>query len=126
MEELYKQLEKLEEKVAKELEKINAKPDMSPTELKAATDAVCLLEKISKLQNGGEEYSEGVHGNYRGSYGRMRSPRSGRYMSMGHGYSGHSIHDRMVARLEEMMDEAGSDYERDVVASWIRKIESEQ
>lgn len=126
MEELYKQLEKLEEKVTKELEKINVKPDMSPTDLKAATDALCLVEKIVKIQNGEDEYSEGVHGSYRGSYGRMRSPRTGRYMSMDRGYSGHSIHDRMVDRLEQMMDEAGSEYERDVIASWIHKIESEQ
>lgn len=124
MEEMHMQLDKLKDKVVKELEKFNAKPDMNPTDLKTITDAMCLLEKIQKVQNGGmdDEYSEGMHGSYRGSYGRMRSPRTGRYMS---GYSGHSINDRIVDKLERMMDEAGSDYEREVISTWIKKVESE-
>lgn len=37
--------------------------------------------------------------------------------------SGHSIKDRMISRLEHMMDETDSDYERDEISSYIRKLE---
>lgn len=40
------------------------------------------------------------------------------------GYSGHSVKDRMVAKLESMMDMAKSDYERQEVMNVIRSIQS--
>lgn len=116
--ELEKVLEDLEDLVCAELKKIAKKPELTPTELKNATDAMCLLIKMKELQNGGEfedEFSES-----HGSYSRSRSPRTGRYMS--NGYSGHSIEDRIVDNLEHMMDEAGSDYERSVIHKWISKV----
>lgn len=39
-------------------------------------------------------------------------------------YSGHSIKDRMVAKLETMVDMAKTDYERQEVMNAIHKIES--
>ena len=54
----------------------------------------------------------------------MRNPMNGRYMGDHRGYSGHSIKDRMVDRLESMMDEAHSDYERQAIAEWIAKIQN--
>lgn len=115
--ELYTVLNDLEKRVVKELEKMNDKGDLNPAELKTITDAVCLLEKIHKIQDESEfEYSE-----------TRRSPSTGRYMSNGsyrRGYSGHSINDRIVDKLEHMMDEAGSDYERDVISRWIAKVEA--
>ena len=41
------------------------------------------------------------------------------------GYSGHSIKDRMVARLEEMFDEAQSEHEKQVVQDWINRLASD-
>ena len=41
------------------------------------------------------------------------------------GKSGHSIKDRMIDRLERMMDEAGSDYERGEIGKWIERLEVE-
>lgn len=38
------------------------------------------------------------------------------------GYSGHSIQDRMIDQLERMMNEAQSDYERQTVQDWIRRL----
>ena len=65
------------------------------------------------------------------SYRRGRSPVTGRYISRGEdnmsyhdGYSGHSIKDRMVARLEDMMDEAKTDHERQTVSQWIDRLRS--
>ena len=63
---------------------------------------------------------------------RMRSPSTGRYMSGNNtrsygmpdpGYSGHSIKDRMVAKLEEMYDEAKTEHERQIVDEWINRLE---
>lgn len=126
--ELEKTLDSLKELVAKELEKIEKKGDMNPAELKNATDAVCLLMKIEKLQNGGmmdeEEYSESPYYHYPYSGRRGRNARTGRYMSMNRGYSRHSIQDRMVAKLEQMMDETNSDYERETIEAWIAKLEA--
>lgn len=60
-----------------------------------------------------------------GSYRRGRSPVTGRYISRGaydDGYSGHSIMDRMVAKLESMYDEAQTDHERQTVSEWINRL----
>lgn len=122
--ELEKVLERLEETVTSELEKLVKKPELNPAEIKAATDALCLMEKIQKVQNGMEDgHSESYHSD--GSYARGRSMRTGRFVSNSNGYSRHSIHDRIVSNLEKMMDSASSDYERDVIYSWIAKVESE-
>lgn len=86
-------------------------------------------------------YGEDSYGYYHDSYGddmysnrRGRSPVTGRYISRGmddyserdrmyrDGYSGHSIKDRMVARLESMMDEAKTDHERQTVNEWINRL----
>lgn len=59
------------------------------------------------------------------SYGRSRSPVTGRYISHGQngiGYSGHSIEDRMIASLEQQMDSANSDYERQKIQEEINRI----
>lgn len=117
----------LEDLVIDELKKIVKKGDLSAAELKNATDSACLLMKLEELQNGDfeeEGYSESYdHGR---SYRRGRSPRSGRYVSMGmnEGVSRHSINDRIVDKLERMMDESGSDYERSVISGWIDRIGS--
>ena len=121
----------LNDMVDEELKKIIKKGDLTPTELEVAMKAVCLMEKIQNLES--PDYLEGYTEGYsmRGYYdetgmsmARGRSPVTGRYISRG--YSGHSIKDRMIARLEGMYDEAQSDHERQVVDSWIKKIENEK
>ena len=73
-------------------------------------------------------YRDSYYDNYHGdSYERGRSPVTGRYISNGsyeHGYSGHSIKDRMIARLEDMYDDAKTEHERQVVSETIQKIQS--
>lgn len=117
-EKIMTEVEELAENVAKELKKINAKPEMSATDLKAAMDALCVLEKIAKLQNGGDDESFASHR----SYARMRNPMNGRYMSRDGGHSGHSIEDMMVDALEDLYDRAKSDYDREAVSKGIRMI----
>ena len=136
-------------KVAKkEVDKIVQKGDLTPAELENVYKIACATEKIQKMCNG-EMYSEGMPGSYgmsgwrpemvygmnscmqNGSWGqdmysgnKMRSPVTGRYISRGDdgGYSGHSIEDRMIASLEQQMDEAKSDYERKVIMDEIQRI----
>lgn len=119
--ELEKVLDDLEDLVCNELKKISKKPELSPAELKNATDAMCLLIKMEELQNG-TNYGDDEYAESPGSYSRSRSARTGRYMSSHRGYSGHSIEDRIVDNLEHMMDDAGSEYERNVIHKWISKV----
>lgn len=80
-------------------------------------------------------------GYYDGMSGRrIRSASTGRYMSGDNmsgrnsgnsygmpdpGYSGHSIKDRMVAKLESMYDEAKTDHERQIIDEWINRLTDE-
>ncbi len=131
--EIEKVLENLEDSISTELEKMVKKGDLTPTEVQNATDAVCLLEKIRKF-NGEfddeeDEYSERSDSpaSYRrGSYARGRGRRyANRYEHYEHGESRHSINDRIIDRLERMMDDAGSEYERGILAGWIAKVAAE-
>lgn len=143
----YKTLDELNELIEKELKKMVEKGDLSANELQAAEKAVCLMEKIIGLENGTYEQSFRMPMNSYGrsygyydrmmmddaSYERGRSPRTGRYVSrdgydhsMNRGYSGHSIGDRAVEKLESMMDNAGSEYEREVLEKYIRMIRADE
>ena len=113
--------EKVEEKIFEDIEKILKKPELTPTDYTALTNAYCLLEKLQNVEID-DGYSESYsHGR---SYRRGRSPRTGRYVSMSDGVSRHSINDRIVDKLERMMDDSGSEYERSVISGWIDKIGS--
>ena len=146
-----KMLEKINDAVEEAIRPIIAKgASMSAAELDVLTKAVCTIEKIKQIEDGGNSYDEYPQ-NYNSyendnSYRRGRSPITGRYVSRdampryegtssrrfydgemsqnGNGYSGHSIKDRMVAQLEKMYDEAQTDHERQVVNDWIRRIGS--
>ena len=136
--EVYDELEKTQGLLTKMIRQLNEKGDITPPELGNLEKAVCVMEKIIKLDsmideawNDGEEdgYSEYYDGMRRGSYTRGRSPRTGRYVSRENtphgsmrGMSRHSLNDRMVAHLESMMDDAGSDFERKKIGEWIDKI----
>lgn len=59
---------------------------------------------------------------------RGRDAATGRYVSRGRmahdmTHSGHSIEDRVISKLEEMMDSAKSDYERQRLNQFIRVVE---
>ena len=135
----YKTLDELSALIEKELKKLVDKGDLSPAELQAAKESVCLMEKIIGLEEGTYEQSFRMP-MYAGrsygypdrmmmddySYERGRSPRTGRFVSRDRGYSGHSIGDRAVEKLESMMDNAGSDYEREVLEKYIRMIRADE
>lgn len=145
---MHKTLEKIQDAVEEAIRPIIAKgANMNAAELDVLTKAVCTIEKINQMENGSdEEYSRGRSFDDGNSYRRGRSATTGRYVSrdpMPHfegstsrrfydgdmsrtgGYSGHSIKDRMVAQLEKMYDEAQTDHERQVVNTWMRRIQAE-
>lgn len=75
-------------------------------------------EDVTEIQNGGDDESFASHR----SYARMRNPMTGRYMDRDMGYNGHSVHDRMVAALEGLYDQAKTDYDRETIDNGIRMI----
>jgi hypothetical protein len=136
---MYEELNKTQELLTSEIMKLNQKDDLTPGELSSLKDAVCVMKDILKLDmmiedvwDDGEDDGYSEYSMRRGSYARGRSPRTGRYVSrenVSHrtpmrGVSGHSLHDRMAANLETMMDDATSDYERQQIGKWIDKIKS--
>lgn len=70
-----------------------------------------------------EMYDDMSYGNNNSSYGNGNNQNMA---TMNNRYSGHSIKDRMVARLEPMYDEASSEYERQLIMNTINRIQSEK
>lgn len=123
------------------LRSIAEKKNISPSDIETATKALCALEQIKVMEGSG--YSESSYrrrrshdgGSYR-SYegvsndGSMNS-RDGSYRrshdgSYDDGYSGHSIKDRMIAKLESMYDQAQNEHERKVVDEWINRLDGQR
>ena len=97
---------------------ITSKNDISPAQLEHLSKAVCIIEKIKSMQQQENEYSEN---SYRRGKMRHGSYSTRRYNDSV-GYSGHSIKDRMIDKLEQMFDEAKTDHERDIVQDWIDRL----
>ena len=120
---------------------ITSKNDISPAQLEHLSKAVCIIEKLKSLEQQENENSEN-------SYRRGRSRTTGRYMSRDNsqgyydnsgrhyqdsgnssrryndssGYSGHSIKDRMIAKLEEMLDETKTQHEEQFINEWLDRL----
>ena len=138
-------MNKLRENVESQLEMLAKKSDLTPTEIENATKALCLLEKIDEYAGesdpsySGMRYPSGMMMDDH-SFRRGRSSVTGRYVSRGdsrmmdgsygnygpygdrNGYSGHSVEDRAIAKLESMMDETNSEYERSALSKMITKL----
>lgn len=143
-----KMLEDYRDLAKDELKKLLKKGDLAATDWDAAKKAFCVMKDVLEIEQmlgvepGG--YSEGYHGNnirygteYSGNNmrygteysGYNRSPVTGRFISHnytnGGRYSGHSMKDRMIARLETMYDESNNDYERQAITNLISRVEAE-
>lgn len=141
-------MEKLKEHAMEALEVYAKKDSWKQEDLDAAKDAVKLYNDIceAQMKDGIWDEMKGEwglgtsgyttpHGYTRVSYGHGRDS-MGRYTSRGthdnmyydpryedHGMSGHSVKDRMIAALEEQMDNAKTEYEREEVRKAIAEIE---
>lgn len=143
LQDLLTELKESAKLLTKEVEAINAKGNLTPQELESLYKASCVAEKLMMLTSPETEGLEGMSGrrydmNIRGNYGypmhddhmwdgysetRGRSPVTGRYISRGmDGMSGHSIEDRMIAALEDQMDQAKNEYERKMILDEIQRI----
>lgn len=138
-------LDKLTTLVEKELDQLTMKGTLTPPELDTAKKAVELLSCVKEYEEmcNAEEMGEPMYSSrsrysmhypmpnmMRGAYGMYDSYMDGsnnggysevRRNSMGR-YSGHSVKDRMIDRLERMMDEAGSEYERKEIMEEISRL----
>lgn len=138
LDQLLDEFERTEELMLKELRKINAKGDLTPQEvcnIKEMAEAVYKMLIVEAMADDGNDYSE-----YYSDDDGMRSMRRGRDMRTGRYISrrgmrsyegdrmmsGHSLHDRMIAALEDTMDQAKSDYDRQQIKEWIHKIQMDE
>lgn len=111
---------------------------MSPQEVELLCKALCALEAAKRLDDGGGEYS---YRRGRAANGRFTSRDSGshdgyhdggggnsnRYYdgeSGNSGYSGHSKRDRLIDHLEQLMDAAQNEPERQFLRNWLARIEN--
>lgn len=145
-------LEMLEDLIGKMLDEVVQRGDISPQEMCTVKEAVESLGEIEEYKmmvyGGGDDYNMSSYGynsyaedgnrggnsNYNipgmrnNSYARSRN-RLGQYTSRDNQsrrnssmMSGHSIKDRAKAKLEEMMDEAKTDYERQELMEMINMV----
>ena len=132
---MHEALHRTKECMLREIEKINSRGEMTDTDLDNLMKATKVLVNIDGIK-GMEEYadqnfygySKGVTPSYNHypvhephvSYG----PHMGYYNDMRYeqGHSNHSIEDRMIAGLEQQMDMAKSDYERQKIQAEIHHI----
>lgn len=112
----------LKEKLCRELKEVAQKLEMGAGDLELIhklTDTIKNIDKISALEEGysqsydrGNSYKHYVRGHY-SRYSRDYS--GGRYSRDGK--------NRMMERLEEMMQEAGSDKEREAIRRCMSQME---
>lgn len=130
--------------IFKEMQKINAKGDISSADLCNLKYASQTLTSLSTYEAMEEEYGDdasfamgrrSMRGNQsygdeswrrgRGANGqfvsRMGDPRMEPHVYANE-YSGHSVEDRTIEMLEHQMDNAKSDYDRQFIQNQIRSI----
>lgn len=122
------------------LKQLLKKGDLSASEMEAAknalsviikSDEACDSEEMKEYSNRGYSMSDDPYRrweirSYNSCRDRSMHPMmwDGRESYRDRDYSRHSIKDRAVNVLERLMDEAGSDYERQKVRDFVRYVES--
>ena len=131
-------MHELKEKLCEELEEIARKPEMSAGDLEAAhklTDTIKNIDKIEMLEeDDGYSRAGDWEADMRGTYGRGSSYRGrkrdsmGRYSREGRGgrgsYSRDGAKDEMMRHLDEMMESASSEKEREIIRRTMSQLEN--
>ena len=131
-------MDKLRDKLCDELDEIARKPEMSAGDLETAhklTDTIKNIDKIEILEeDGGYSQAGDWEMEGRGSYNRGSSYRGqrrdsrGRYSREGRGsrggYSRHDAKDAMMEQMEMLMDQAGSEREREAIRRCMGQLEN--
>ena len=130
----------LKEKLCKELDEIARKPEMGAGDLEIIhklTDTIKNLDKIEMLEDGG--YSQAGYRDGGSSYNRGSSyANRGKHYVRGHysrdgysnegrgsrgGYSRHDAKEAMMEQMEMLMDQAGSEREREAIRRCMSQLE---
>ena len=123
---------------------------MTPVDLECLNRAVSIIDKINKIEDDisyGDGYSSHGYGySERNSYRHERNPITGRYVSHDggnsypattshryydggfahNGYSGHSRNDMTIYHLENLLDVAQTEQERQFLNDWLRRVRNNQ
>ena len=132
----------LKEKLCKELDEIARKPEMGAGDLEIIhklTDTIKNIDKIEMLEDDGYSQAGDWEADMRGSYGRGSSYRGRKRDSMGRYsrdgyirdgrtmpnwmYSRADAKDHMMDELEEAMNAATTDRERDIIKRAMDQLE---
>lgn len=128
-------LYELKEKLCMELEEINQKPDMGAGDLEIVhklTDTIKNIDKICMLEEeGGQSRSGGSYDG--GSSYRRRHYVRGHYSRDGYsgnhggysrdgGYSRHDAKEQMMEQLQEMMESASTEKERQAIQRFMDQM----
>ena len=131
-------MDKLRDKLCDELDEIARKPEMGAGDLEIIhklTDTIKNLGKIEMLEeDGGYSQAGDWEADMRGTYGRGSSYRGRKRDSMGRysregrggrgGYSRHDAKDAMMEQMEMLMDQAGSEREREAIRRCMGQLEN--
>lgn len=164
-----KLLEKINDSIEEAIKPILKKGEsMTPADLESLTKAVCIVEKIKRIEEG-NSYDDGYSDNgysytdNGNSYRRGRSATTGRFVSrdsmpshddrsygyhdggvsntyhagttprryydggsMHNGYSGHSRNDMTIYHIENLIDAAQTEQERQFLSEWLRRVKNNQ
>ena len=126
----------LKDKLCKELDEIARKGELGAGDLEIVhklTDTIKNLDKIEMLEDGGYSQSgdweiEGRAYNRGNSYARRKRDSMGRYSRDGRmmrgGYSRHDAKEAMMEQMEMLMDQAGSEKEREAIRRCMNQLEN--
>ena len=133
-------MHELKEKLCEELDEIARKPEMGSGDLEIIhklTDTIKNLDKIEMLEDGG--YSQAGYRDGGSSYNRGSSyANRGKHYVRGHysrdgysnegrgsrgGYSRHDAKEAMMEQMEMLMDQAGSEREREAIRRCMSQLE---
>ena len=126
----------LKDKLCKELDEIARKGELGAGDLEIIhklTDTIKNLDKIEMLEDGGYSQAgdweiEGRAYNRGSSYARRKRDSMGRYSRDGRGgrggYSRHDAKEAMMEQMEMLMDQAGSEKEREAIRRCMNQLEN--
>ena len=123
---------KLKDLLEKEIDKVTAKGDITPVELKSVGDAVDILKDIETIcamkEYGNDDQSYAMSNRGYSSRRMSRDNYRDKYNDYlrGHDtYSRHSEKEEMIDKLERMMRNSDSEQERRDIADFIARFEKD-
>lgn len=130
-------MHELKDKLCDELEEIARKGELGAGDLEIIhklTDTIKNIDKIEMLEDDGYSQAGDWEADMRGTYGRGSSYRGRKRDSMGRysregrggrgGYSRHDAKEAMMEQMEMLMDQAGSEREREAIRRCMGQLEN--